>query len=106
MTAADVRAMIEAEIRTGAPALNLDYVDLEQRLVTPRKVSCGNTFPKVNRGQPLALWVVLEESPGNCQGYLVVFDECERTFGLAIRNGATPVFLGFHGTFLNALQGM
>jgi hypothetical protein len=35
-----------------------------------------------------------------------VFDEKHRKFGLADWDGDTPVFLGFHGDFLNTLQGM
>jgi len=52
------------------------------------------------------LWIVLEETPGRREGYLIVFDEQRRTFGLASWDGESPVFIGFHSTFLNTLQGM
>jgi hypothetical protein len=49
----------------------------------PRPV-CRNTFPKLNGGKPLQFWIVLEESPGKKDGYLIVFDDRQRIFGLAI----------------------
>ena len=106
MTAADVRALVEAEISDDWSQSNSHHVDLRQCLVMPRLVSCRNTFPKLAGGMPLELWIVLEETPGKRDGYLIVFDERKRVFGLADWDGDTPVFLGFHGTFLNTLRGM
>jgi hypothetical protein len=106
MSSIDVQAVVMAEIAGDFSRSNAHGVDLSRCLVEPRRVICRNTFPKLNGGKPLELWIVLEESPGKKDGYLIVFDDQQRIFGLAIGDGDTPVFLGFYGTFLNTLQGM
>lgn len=106
MTAAQVRAIIDAELGNDLSRSNSHGVDLRRCLVEPRKVKCRNTFPKLNGGKPLELWIVLEETPETSDGYLIVFDEETHQFGLADWADSTPVFLGFHGTFLNSLEGM
>jgi hypothetical protein len=106
MSSAEVQAIIEAEIDGNRSQSIAHGVDLRRCLVHPRKVACRNTFPKLHDGRPLELWIVLEETPGSRDGYLIVYDETKRVFGLAAWDGETPVFLGFHGTFLNTLNGM
>lgn len=106
MTSTEVRAIVESEIGGDWSRSNSHAVDLRKCLVRPRKVPCRNTFPKLNGGKPLQLWVVLEETPGTREGYLIVFDEERGVFGLADWSGDTPMFLGFHGSFLNTLEGM
>jgi hypothetical protein len=106
MTTAEVRAIVEAEIGGNWWQTNAHAVDLRKCLVQPRKVTCRNTFPMLDDGTPIQVWVVLEETPDTRDGYLIVFDESRRAFGLANWDGNTPVFLGFHGSFLNTLQGM
>jgi hypothetical protein len=106
MTSAEVRAIVEAQIGDNLSQSNAHGVDLGKCLVQPRKASCRNTFPKLNGGKALQLWVVLEETPEKRDGYLIVFDDKQGMFGLADWDGDTPVFLGFHGSFLNTLQGM
>jgi hypothetical protein len=106
MTAAEVRAIIEAEIDGNWSQSNAHSVDLRKCLVQPRKVACRNTFPKLDGGKPLQLWIVLEETPGRKDGYLIVFDEARCVFGLADWDTDTPVFLGFYGSFLITPQGM
>jgi hypothetical protein len=106
MTSAEVRAIVKAEIGADWSQPNDHGVDLRKCLVQPRKVTCRNTFPKLHGGRPLQLWIVLEETPGKRDGYLIVFDETQRVFGLADWDGDTPVFLGFHGSFQDTLQGM
>ena len=106
MTSDEVRAVVVAEIGDDLSQSNAHGVDLRSCLVQPRKVSCRNTFPKLNGGKPLQLWIVLEETPGKRDGYLIVFDDRLRWFGVADWDGDTPVFLGWHGSFLNTLQGM
>ena len=106
MTSADVRVLVDAEIGNEWSRSNAHWVHLRRCLVQPRNVTCRNTFPSLNGGKPLQLWIVLEESPGERDGYLIVFDDRQGVFGLADWDGDTPVFLGFHGSFLNTLQGM
>ena len=52
------------------------------------------------------MWIVLEETPGKKDGYLIAFDERKHKFGLADWNGDIPVFLGYHGSFMDTLEGM
>lgn len=106
MTPEDVRAVVNAEIGDDGSLSNSHGVDLRKCLVRPRAVDCRNTFPKLHGGRPIRLWIVLEETPDERDGYLIVFDESRRTFGLADWDGDVPVFLGYHGSFLNTLQGM
>jgi|SRR5258708_4822342 hypothetical protein len=106
MTSAEVQMLVKTEIGGDWSQSNAHGVDLRKCLVQPRKVACRNTFPKLHGGKPLELWIVLEERPDKRDGYLIVFDETQRVFGLADWDGETPVFLGFHGTFLNTLEGM
>jgi hypothetical protein len=106
MTSVEVRAYVETQIGTNWSPENSHGVDLRKCLVAPRKAACRNTFPRLNGGKPLHLWIVLEEMPGSRSGYLIVFDEKNRRFGLADWDGETAVFLGFHGDFLNTLRGM
>jgi hypothetical protein len=106
MTSAEVRAIIEAKLDGDLSTTNGHGVDLRKCLVEPRRVACRNTFPKLQEGKPLQLWIVLEETLGKSDGYLVVFDEERAKFGLADWDGEFPVFLGFHGTFLDSLRGM
>ena len=106
MDASDIRRLVESEIGGDWSRTNDHRVDLRKCVIKPRLVSCKNTFPKLRGGKPLDLWIVLEEHPGTTDGYLIVFDEENHRFGLADYSGATPVFLGFHGSFLAALAGM
>ena len=106
MTADQVRAMVLEEIGDDWSRTNAHGVDIKRCLVTPRKTRCRNTFPKLNKGKPLDLWIVLEETPKQKSGYLIVFDEQKQVFGLADWGEDTPVFLGFHGSFFDALEGM
>jgi hypothetical protein len=106
MHASEVRQQLDAEIAGDWSRTNAHGVDLKKCLVEPRKVNCRNTFPLLRGGQPLPLWIVLEEKPDEKEGYLIVFDEETRKFGLADWDGDTPVFWGFHGSFLATLEGM
>jgi hypothetical protein len=108
MTSAEVRAIVEAELCGDWSHANRHGVDLQKCLVLPRRVVCRNTFPNLDCGKPLDLWIVLEETRGKRDGYLIVFDERQCQFGLAVwdRDGDTPAFIGFHGSFLNTLRGM
>jgi hypothetical protein len=106
MTPDEVRAIVEAEIGNDRSRSDPHGVDLKACLVTPWMVSCQNTFPQLEGGRPLNLWMVLEESPDKKDGYLITFDEQNHKFGLAAWSGDIPVFLGYHGGFINTLEGM
>ena len=106
MTPDEVRSIVELEIGNDWSRTNPHGVDLRTCLVTPRKVKCRNSFPLLESGRALDLWIVLEETPGNKDGYLIVFDERTRKFGLAAWTEDVPIFLGYHGSFMNTLEGM
>ena len=40
------------------------------------------------------------------EGYRIIFDEEMGKFGLACGTRREPVFIGWHGSFLNTVQGM
>jgi hypothetical protein len=106
VTSTELRAIVEAEIGDGWSQSNAQGVDLRSCLVEPRRESCRNTFPELDAGSPLDLWVVLEETPGSKDGYLIVYDDQKRTFGLAAWDAEMPVYLGYYGTFMDTLRAM
>ncbi len=107
MDASEITTIIESEIAGDWTRSNYHGVDLRECLVPPRKCTFCNGFPQLNEGKPVELWIVLEELPGEKEGYLIVCDDSGTQFGLADWNGSNPpVLLGFHGTFLDALAAM
>jgi hypothetical protein len=103
VTSAEVRSIVEHEIGDNWSQSNAHQVNFRKCLVQPKKVPCRNTFPQLNGGNPLDLWIVLEETPGKRDGYLIVYDERQCEFGLAVWDGDTPVFIGFYGDLLTTL---
>jgi hypothetical protein len=104
----EVAALVRAEIREKGSGSNAHGLDLRMCIVTPRKIRCRNTFPDPDHPKPpiLELWLVLEEVPGSAQGYVIVFDESEREFGLAYPGDRDPAFLGWYGDFWTTLHAM
>ena len=112
MTAPDVSKLIAQEIASvGADwhsrrEYNPHGLDLSRSLIKPERVTCKNTFPEFRGGKPFEAWLVLEERPDSEDGYLILFDEEVGKFGLADGPKREPVFLGWHGSFLNTVRGM
>ena len=53
------------------------------------------------------MWVVLEETPGSRDGYVILFDEGNGRFGLGgFGEDGRVVFLGYHGSFWSTFHGM
>ena len=75
-------------------------LSLARFLVTPQRM----TFAGHGEGGTWELWLVLEEQPETANGYKMVFEEATRRFGLA--TGPCNVFIGFYGTFIEALEAM
>jgi hypothetical protein len=100
MTATDVSKLIGDEIASAGeawfkrPENNPHGLDFSRCLINPRRVLCKNTFPKFRGGKAFVAWLVLEERPGSDDGYLIIFDEETRTFGLADGTTREPVFIG------------
>ena len=109
MTPEQVRQLVEQEIGDRWAESNDHGVDLRTSLVTPRLIECRNTFPHAHRPDPstLPMWVVLEEQPGSHEGYVILFDEAKRRFGLGdVSQDGRVVFLGYHGSFWETFHGM
>lgn len=112
VTAADVSEIIANEIASvGENWLrqsqnNPHSLDLSRCLIKPERITCKNTFPKFRGGKPFEAWLVLEELPSSEDGYRIIFDEEVRKFGLACGTKREPVFIGWHGSFLNTVRGM
>jgi len=107
-TDSDVERLVAAELRDlatlkswhGIDASNIDTLLLRP----PRRADFHDAF-----GTAIALWIVLDEMPhSQTEGYLVVYDERERLFGLGVksRTGERPCCIGFYGSFINTLNGM
>ena len=108
MTQSEVANLVAVEIGGDYGRTNHHNLNLRDSLVTPRLVPCRNTFPDPEKPKPriLKLWVVLEEAPGQEDSYLIVFNDQMNKFGLASNGENGPVFLGYHGTFWAAFDGM
>lgn len=112
MTAADVSKLIADEIAAAGedwlnrPENNPHGLDLSRCLIKPERVICKNTFPAFRGGKHFEAWLVLEELPNNDGGYRIIFDEEMGKFGLACGTRREPVFIGWHGSFLDTVQGM
>jgi hypothetical protein len=106
VTAAEVQALVLEEIGDDWSLSNAHGVDLRKCLVPPRKVRCKNTFPELRGGKPFDVWIVLEETPGSPDGYLIIFDEGRQAFGLADWYEGRPSLCGFYGSFRATLIGM
>ena len=112
MTAADVSKLIAGEIAAVGedwltmPDNNPHGLDMSRCLIEPERVVCKITFPAFRAGKPFEAWLVLEELPNNDDGYRIIFDEELGKFGLACGTRREPAFIGWHGSFLNTVQGM
>jgi len=104
MTSSEVKALIQAEIAGRREIPNSHGVELSECLVEPRQIQCRDASP--DPVELTGMWLVLEETPGQKSGYLVVYDERKKDFGLAVWDGDTAVHIGYHGSFLDTLKGM
>ena len=103
MNATEVTRLIESEIGEDWDRSNAHGVDLKVCLVPPALCRFENCFNPVDS---IELWLVLEEDPQNKGGYMIVFDDSTREFGLAIHGTDQDVSLWSYGSFLDTLEGM
>lgn len=79
----------------------------EARLVKPpRQETFTSDFDSSPSGS--ALWLVLDECPGQNSGYLVVYDASRDEFGLAGKSagGDAGKVLGWYGSLHDTLEAM
>lgn len=104
MSPSDISQVIAGEIAGDWDRKNPHGVDLRTCLVTPER---RRFVDATDKNQALDLWLVLEEHPQTHSGYMIVFDETSRRYGLAvIDQHKQDVFIGFYGTFLETLDAM
>lgn len=80
MEASEVSQIVEDEINGIWSVSNAHGIDLKRCLVIPTR---RDYVDPIAEGQPLSLWLVLEEVPEDQPGYKIVFDEATNQFGLA-----------------------
>ena len=101
MNASDIKSKITRELAShrvqwhGAP--------LESCLVEPTRRPYADGSDEGETSEP---WLVFEERPETKDGYKIVYDDDMDQFGLATPSKTKDVFLGYHGTFVSALEGM
>ncbi len=104
MTQYEITQLIAQEIGSNWGHTNAHGVDLRACLVTPQQRSY---FDSMDDSRMLDLWRVLEEDPDTHAGYEIVFDEQDRSFGLATTDQhGRDLFLGCYGTFMETLDAM
>jgi hypothetical protein len=103
MDAEAVAQIIANDLAENPHFFNAHEVDLQACLVPPTRLTFENSF---REGELLTLWLVLREDPAKQEGYLVVFDESQNRFGLAVHGAQRPVFIGYYGSFTETLSGM
>lgn len=109
MTAEAVRELVEREIAGDWSRTNAHGCDLRRCLIPPElreHDDCGGGRPLVEPYPVIRLWLVLEETPGDRDGYKIVFGEEAGMFGLAVSGSPRDVFIGYYGSFLDTYRGM
>src|SRR5687767_284877 len=107
-SAANVERVVDLELQDlgrlrGAHGITADTI--EAHLVRPpRPTQCDYAD-----GGSAMHWGVLDEVPHDAaDGYLVVYDPAEQTFGHAVKGGAgrPPTCVGYYGSLIDTLNGM
>ena len=102
MIAAEVKAIVVAEIGDQWKRTNLHHVSLRECLIEPERI----TFVDVCNEKPFEAWLVLRESPSG-NGYAIIYDEHSKSFGLAqFADGYEPCLIGFYGNFFTTFDAM
>ena len=103
MTGADVTRLIEAEVAGDWDRENLHGCTVRRCLIEPER----RTVLNPPDGDPVDVWIVLEEEPETRDGYKVIYDDVNESFGLAYpdRKGVSTL-VGLYGSFLTAYDGM
>ncbi|MEP0546439.1 MAG: hypothetical protein ABJF88_05875 [Rhodothermales bacterium] len=103
MSGEDVAQLIEAEVAGDWSRPNAHGCTIRRCLVEPQKLA----FVDPLNSDTVDLWLVLEEDRKSCDGYKVVYDDVNESFGLATTDSTDKrVFLGLYGGFLDAYDAM
>jgi hypothetical protein len=111
MSATEVERQVRDEWRDAEGGFNPHGLRVDRNLVSPpRLMTLRNSFFERDSAVPfrrratLRMWVVIDEAPGSDNdGYLIVFDDEQNTYGLAAK---PDVFLGYYGTLSATIAGM
>jgi hypothetical protein len=109
MNSETVREWIEREVAGDWTRTNLHGCDLRRCLVPPELREyddLGGGRPQVEPYPVVRLWLVLEETPEDRDGYKIVFGEEAGMFGLAVPGAPRDRFIGYYGSFLETYRGM
>jgi hypothetical protein len=105
-----IELRVRVEWQTADHAFNPHGLSLARNLVSPpRRKPFRNAFfrrdgTEVSREtQTLDLWVVADERLDAGKGYLIVFDEEEDKYGLALE---PDEFLGYYGSLADTIAAM
>ena len=103
--------MIEDQLKASESLPNSHGINLRRCLTTPtlikmtdRKVLNGKVKDSIE-----TVWLVLEERPGEQEGYKIIFNAARGLFGLASQgfpNDQFPVLCGYYGDFPTTLASM
>ena len=109
MTGEAVRELVEQEIAGEWSLTNLHGCDLRRCLVSPKLREyddSGGGRPLVDPPPVIRLWLVLEETPEDRDGYKIVYGGEAGMFGLAVSGSPRDVFIGYYGSFRETYRGM
>ena len=100
----EVIAFIEEATRDHLDCVNLHGITPRRTLVTPQK---RKYWVGIEEKTLWDFWLVLEEDPIAHTGYMILFDEEEQDFGLAVRsNEEQDYYIGSYGDFITTFLAM
>ena len=103
MTAREIKAIINTELKSEADIHNVFGLDLTKCLIEPVKQEYKDSNDSTEMYE---LWTVLEETEDK-NGYKIYYDEDSKMFGLAIKSDSDELIdIGNYGTFLKTLYSM
>jgi hypothetical protein len=103
MSSDEVVRLIEMEVAGDWGRQNAHSCTVRRCLVEPQQLAFADPL----NSDTVDLWLVLEEDPEACDGYKVVYDDVNASYGLAITDSSgNHVFLGLYGSFFEAYDSM
>lgn len=107
MDSSTIKCLVECELQREQPYVNyhgISPANIRSFLVEPFTV---RTDPDDLKTQPRDMWVVLQERDTPIEGYVIVYDPYNKTWGVAENTGNNRYILVVSAPSLNeALDGM